>query len=526
MAEFNEKINTENEQDKQQETEKEQIERGLNQTGESLIVIEQNTDLSIEENKKIIKEKFDKFIYWLKATGEDISYFVLAIHHLIDIFLKAKNDKVSETAFEILKKEFSGVDLPLIADIFLKQVSEIRISNSDDDNFKEKVLKTRELLEQGLSNDISFADSAMVLKKILKSNEDDKEIYEWVLSAFNRNLDILKNNLKNENKENFKASVEILSFLLNFGENNLIEKSIQIICDYLNEFGLPSAKIFTAWMDSFSSAWKNQDSFSRRDHFSKIINGNLETLKTAENLKPGISKVLFEEYGITNFGRYPIETLISQYEEKDNKESKYGIIIFPESDWNGCFYNQTKIIRKTINRLKEKNILTRVVECKSIVRIYNYLDKFNKKYNRGGDNKILYAIIGGHGSPNSITFGEKGAEKIRRLTKPIFLDLTRRQKFHELKSSKIKKGMAKTKLFFDKESPITLFSCSTGVPSGIGQLASKFMNRVVSGPREDASPQDINISFDNKSVPRFKINYVDDIREVKEEFYERGSLKS
>ena len=41
-----------------------------------------------------------------------------------------------------------------------------------------------------------------------------------------------------------------------------------------------------------------------------------------------------------DFGRYPVDVLVEQYDTRDDQEKPYGIVVFPEDDHNGSFYDE------------------------------------------------------------------------------------------------------------------------------------------------------------------------------------------
>lgn len=175
---------------------------------------------------------------------------------------------------------------------------------------------------------------------------------------------------------------------------------------------------------------------------------NLEMIINLEAKRPGISKILSEEFGISHFARYPEELLVRQYDQR-NTYVPYGVIMYPTGDDNGAFYNQTEILRNFGQQI-EGRYAVRVYEAGGKYEAAKSFAKANKKY--GSGYKISFAVIGGHGSPTSINFAREGTESTRLINSDIR-----------------GKGLARlAKDYFVEAPSVALFSCGTGMnPSGI-----------------------------------------------------------
>lgn len=89
-----------------------------------------------------------------------------------------------------------------------------------------------------------------------------------------------------------------------------------------NVVGTNYEKIKESWMN-YGQSEHNRDFFGR----------NIDSIVDLERLRPGICKTLNQEFGIIFFGRYPVDVLIAQYDERNNTSMPYGAVIFPHSDW-------------------------------------------------------------------------------------------------------------------------------------------------------------------------------------------------
>jgi hypothetical protein len=182
-------------------------------------------------------------------------------------------------------------------------------------------------------------------------------------------------------------------------------------------------------------------------------------------------------------------------------DNPHGVILFPRNDWNGAFYQDNFALGEFYKKLQGKFSL-RAFECEGKIGIARALIKLNKKYNPPNKkgHKISLAIIGGHGTENSIQFG--GKEEINILHAKDFMG----------------RGVQRTSEFFEKNPTFLLFSCSTGVENGIGQKLSETMNAKVVAPKIPTNISEIQVGMRPGREFRFSVKYFDkgekDVRSV------------
>ena len=226
----------------------------------------------------------------------------------------------------------------------------------------------------------------------------------------------------------------------------------------------------------------------------------VQTLNEIEALDydtPGTAKLLHDKFGIRHFNRYPLALLHNQAHPEDrigpkNKENKprpYGIVINPTSDWNGAFEAGYGVWVSLHSQLKKLGYDLRIMEADGKMEVARRLLQLNKEY--GEENKISFAIIGGHGSENSISFG--GEEEKQMLYSQ---DLTRR-------------GTKKAVGFFEENPTIILVSCSAGVDKGIGEKLSKETGATVIAPDIPTNISSISIEEKDGRL-NFDVKYRDE----------------
>ena len=182
----------------------------------------------------------------------------------------------------------------------------------------------------------------------------------------------------------------------------------------------------------------------------------------------------------------PPELLITQYDQRDNTDKPYGVIVYPHSDWNGAFLQNEDPLRWFFADVREKYNL-RVLEAESKYDIARGLLGLKRRY--GQQNKISFALLGGHGTKNSILFG--GEDERHRLVS------------QDLQGS----GVRRTSEFFEPHPTIVLVSCSTGTQEGIGQQLSEMMGAKVIAPEIPTNIKSIRARTDQEGKLLINVEY-------------------
>jgi len=169
-------------------------------------------------------------------------------------------------------------------------------------------------------------------------------------------------------------------------------KTEQEVKNFLELAGLP--------YDVFMSRWGWGLSASKTE---RAMNSNISAIQGLEKFKPGISKVLYSEFGIYNFGRFPQQLLLRQFEEM-YVDRPYGAVVCSISDWNGSFFD--KDWRNSISGLDKQLKAThaiRVGEAMNIFELGRFFNRLNKRYEK--KNKITFSLISAHGKHDHVLFG-------------------------------------------------------------------------------------------------------------------------
>ena len=252
--------------------------------------------------------------------------------------------------------------------------------------------------------------------------------------------------------------------------------------DYMGLYGLGrgAISIIKAWRAGLSDPEKIPDLY-----FS--VAENLWIMRSIEKKVPGGCKILLEEFGIKNFARYGENILLKQLEEKGSISKPYGIILFPEDDWNGAFSVHQDLLEKLSAQLSKAGILLRITEAKNGLRAAAQTEKMKAKYNQAS-----FCFAGGHGTEDGLALGSRSAKKA--------LPTISRT---DLKNKRVRRSGA----FLKDGSQIILISCSTGKDGGFAQKLSEAFGRAIEviGPNVPTNIKSIKLISTNPI--RFEVEY-------------------
>jgi hypothetical protein len=246
--------------------------------------------------------------------------------------------------------------------------------------------------------------------------------------------------------------------------------------EVIAKYGLDPDEILDTWNGSYTEHGPQPQ-----------IERNMEVVFYLEDQRPGIAHLLYKEFGIRNFDRYSQAMLISQFDDYENTDKPYGIVLQATHDWNGAFtsFEHLGVMNKLYKQIKDDYAL-RVIEARTKLEVAKRLITLDRKY--GAQHKLAFAFIGGHGDRNSIMFGGQHRRNLLLLE-----DLAG-------------KGVQRTGGFFEEHPTIILASCSTGAEGGIGQELSKRLGAKVIAPAVPASFKDVEAIITEGGID-FKVEY-------------------
>lgn len=277
------------------------------------------------------------------------------------------------------------------------------------------------------------------------------------------------------------------------------ERARDLYAKELSKYGLIEEQdMITCWGESCPEGMKEF-----------IFGENMRAIYTLESLRPGIASSLRTEFGIADFSRYPIDLLVWQFDNKDNPDIPYGILINPQADHNGAFYQDKFFLNTVFSELQGLGYGLRVYEAGKVRDIPRLFVRADERY--GLKNKISFAIIGGHGEKNSIQLGIGIGGDIN-----LEYQLGRA-------NTKIGRHLSSLKNYFIKNPSIILHSCSTGIDAGIGHEISALGGRVIA-PDEDTYDIKVHVKKDKEGNLEFIAEYEGlRRRALKSKQFDRGS---
>ncbi len=257
---------------------------------------------------------------------------------------------------------------------------------------------------------------------------------------------------------------------------------------------------------------------------------NLESVIRLEAARPGIVRVLHDRFGISDFARYPDNILIQQYEERDDLNRPYGVVLYPRADNSGAFYQDKEVFDKLAEQLNGRYSL-RIYEAGSRLEVAKRFALANRTY--GGNHKISFAVLGGHGTADSIQFG---ATDLSQALEGLDQAQNLENVFENLKTLKDRLNRGKITSndfpgspnqissrilteFFEENPTIILVSCSTGKVAGIAQTMSNLGAELIA-PDADTNVRSITTSFDENNKPHFEVEYT---RDAEGKVYKAGN---
>lgn len=197
---------------------------------------------------------------------------------------------------------------------------------------------------------------------------------------------------------------------------------------------------------------------------------NIVAIEELEKQESGICARLYNQFGITSFGRYPQDLLVSQdYQSRDKNFLTYGLILYPGADNpSPAYYQDHKLLRDFQKSITNFGIIPFVFEFNTKQELVKHLSRFK----RGAKNKANFVLVGGHGSEaGELFFGR---------------ELSSRSQEHRLTPEDTRDPRFETTLssFLKDHATVIFHSCFAGKTGGLGQQVSKLGYDVIGPDRE------------------------------------------
>ncbi len=354
----------------------------------------------------------------------------------------------------VLSTESLKLDDPKI----IKIIDEIK---DKSENFKENPFLYPKLLDFYLKDDLRFRRGYVLTLRDIFDKGDFNKLPRWEMIEESQEMSFL-----------YKSELS----------------------DFISKIGIEDASVFT-------NSWLEADYF---EDGSCVIK-NLKNVSDLEKIQKGAVKKLYENNGVTRFDRMSPEFWIKQLEIAD-QEGQYGMFITSRHDHNNAFEKNGlgPKLENISNELSNHDYLTRYIEVANKIDLAKRLLRQDIKF--GDQNKIEYAIVFGHGSPDGIIltqdFDEKSIEEVSKA------DFVRSEDKRYLSKDDFKgEGFKKAKRFFVETPRVGFISCSVGAQGGYAQEFSRTYNADSLAADKPIGIKDLAVSFDNENKPIFNIDY-------------------
>lgn len=458
----------------------------LNDFTDSIDILVDVRDLSRRQQKALLSklENSDKLVTFLLTTKATAYYGLKTLSWLL--FLPDRIGfpipQAGPVLGRITAKHLTEIETIIKTDVFARaggmEVVGALARYGDKHHHQTALAILSENLKLALNTNEIY-DYGTILDTLLAYGND-----EQVSSAETLVNRVLDNQSLYENAEQALKSVslpetprKLINWLFSHGRNEtsqLAGRKEKLTSNYIGRLGLDSKSVISLWTGDLNR---------ENPEYDYNIKRNVDRINELEHLHPGICGILNKQFGIIFFGRYSKDFLLDQFKNRDNKQVPYGVIANPYTDWNGAFYSNSGLFDKLRSDLAENGWLIRITEVGDklgLVRTVNSL-----RHNYG---PISFGILGGHGKPESIQFGNNLGDYL------TLQDLKR-------------KGASTLSLAFSQDAPIVFNSCSTGVEEGLGQETSRLYDTQTHAPNTETSIKSIDVTFDQSGKLQLSVTY-------------------
>lgn len=195
-----------------------------------------------------------------------------------------------------------------------------------------------------------------------------------------------------------------------------------------------------------------------------VVQQTLERMQTLEAERPGITKALYERFGIVNYMRCPLNIWIDQFDLMDEPDIPFGAGIFGVEDYNGAFLGKEAVWDRFYQSLKKGGQHMRVLEATGKHDLARRLFALRMHYRP----LASWGVLNAHGSKNGfmLSSGKDGRVTTTDITTVDGKSVLR---------------------CFHPEASIAFISCSTGQFEGIVNAVAWELDGELTGPQDDTN---------------------------------------
>lgn len=245
--------------------------------------------------------------------------------------------------------------------------------------------------------------------------------------------------------------------------------SHELVDETLEHFGFSYTELLNAWREGRCQALPNAPADYATQHFDSIVRDNLRTIQRLESHTPGSAVALRKQFGLRNLSRYPLQLLVQQYQERDDADLPYGVMIYSTYDHNDALYvyNLHDKLLTLHKAAQEAGFGLRLYECASITGVARALLSAKHTYHR----KLGFIVGVGHGWEEGVTLSKREDDRSSLTVDDLWMTAydnpKRRERYREL---------------FALGATGALFSCNTGQEFGVGDALADFLDLPLTAP--------------------------------------------
>ncbi len=307
-----------------------------------------------------------------------------------------------------------------------------------------------------------------LLNKVSTPNasKNQEEVFDLLNKKLDEELNVVNSPITTDDyfeKHTRKDAQEFIIKTIQLAEKNknIQEKCFAYFDTFLKKFNLNTQDIFNPW-------------FTNEKEISELITErHLEKMNELEDSRPGSVRILFDEFGIALFGKYPVEVLIDQFDQRDS-DLKYGVFATSHENSIDALANEEEFLNFAF--LKQNNVALRFFEFQNAFGLFRRLKKLDERY--GKQNKISFGIINAHGADEGKSMLLGGSQKDIAEEKDLTTD-----RINAITS------------VFDENPNFLFLSCDTGKENSFASSFSKMTGATVIAPNKPTISAEGKIVF-------------------------------
>lgn len=264
--------------------------------------------------------------------------------------------------------------------------------------------------------------------------------------------------------------------------------------ELLAAVGLPFEAVVEQWK-------KNTYHPDYKKDYDLAVVKNIKNILLLEETSLGATEALYEKFFIANFGKFPVEVLRHQFEEMDNSNLPYGVVLEAAADYNGTTleYNSLVTLKNVSDSLKGRFAM-RIFEIESRTDLARSFLSCEQRYGNGAghpDNKIEFLIVDAHSNEDGFQLGKEDDSSGQQVLETVDF----------LEGEGIQRSIPR---FLKENATIILLGCNTA--AGDENIAQRISNygTIVYAHNNGIVGADISADVNEQNEIKFSVTYNED----------------